>query len=227
LPPPAKPKGPAIVGTQPPAPRRPTATVSQPRGLGLPRDPSEARTQLEPKASGVHAKPRAATPPPDNTSAKLLVIASVMSMVVVVLSLAVLSKTTGVVNIQTTEPVQIQTVAPAAKVAKETPKGTSKQTKPAADLMLTLDVEPKDASLVVQPTEDGFQVKVAASGYQPETRTIEKGVTGKIAVKLEPAPKKPAVEKKKKVRRAKKKRKTAVKRGPKSDAEVFLTGSDL
>ena len=218
-----------IVGTQPAraVARRPTASVSEPRGLGLPRDPSEARTQLDPKQSAVTAKPRQVTHAPDNTSAKLLVIASMMSLVVVVLSLAVLSKTTGGVSIQTNEPVHIQTIAAPERAAAPASK---KAEQPAADLMLTLDVEPKDASLVVQPTEQGFQVKVAASGYQPTTRTVEKGVSGKIAVKLEPAPKKQAVEKKKKKKKVKKraaKKSVARKRGPKPDAEVFLTGSDL
>ena len=215
-----------IVGTQRPAPRRPTGSVVEPPRLGLPRDPSEARTQLDPRAGSiVSAKARAPTtpPPPDATSAKLLVIASMMSLVVVVLSIAVLTKTTGDVNIQTDAPVQIQTIAPKNPAPAAPAAPASKD--PKADLMLTLDVEPKDASLVVQPTSQGFQVKVAANGYQPETRTIEKGVTGKIAVKLEPAPKKAVVKKKKPA--PKKRKKVVAKKGPKSDAEVFLTGSDL
>jgi hypothetical protein len=201
--------------------------VSEPRGLGLPRDSSEARTQLDPKQSGVTLKPRAPTQAADNTSAKLLVIASMMSLVVVVLSLAVLSKTTGQVSIQTDAPVKIQTTvkAPSDPATAKTAKTANQPA--AADLMLTLDVEPKDASLVVQPTGDGFSVKVAASGYQPETRTIEKGVTGKIAVKLEPAPAaKKAPGKKKKAFKKPSKKKPAKKRAT-PDAEVFLTGSDL
>ena len=86
--------------------------------------------------------------------------------------------------------------------------------------MLSLDVEPKNASIVVNPTQEGFEVKVAANGYQPETRTVEKGVKGEIAVKLSPAPKR-AIKKK---ATPKKKRRTAKTRG---DGEVFLTGSDL
>lgn len=205
--------------------RRPNGSIVESGGSGLPRDSNETRTQFDPKQSGIGAKPVAPVAQ-DDASAKLLVIASMMSLVVVVLSLAVLSRTTGVVNIQTDEPVRIQTVLP-----KETPaaasatKGGTEAKAVAADLMLTLDVEPKDASLVVRPTEQGFQVKVAASGYQPETRTIEKGVEGKIAVKLEPAPKK-AIRKKTAAKKRSKK-KGAVKTRPKPDAEVFLTGSDL
>ena len=215
-----------IVGTQQrSAQRRPTGSVVEPPRLNVPRDPSEARTQLDPRAGSIVAsvRPRApTTPPPDATSAKLLVIASMMSLVVVVLSIAVLTKTTGDVNIQTDAPVQIQTIAPKTAAAPVAPAPKD----PKADLMLTLDVEPKDASLVVQPTSEGrFQVKVAASGYQPATRTIEKGVTGKIAVKLEPAPKKAVVKKKK--ASPKKRKKVVAKKGPKTDAEVFLTGSDL
>jgi hypothetical protein len=183
------------------------------------RDPSEARTQVDPKQSGITSRP-----PPmqvqDNTSAKLLVIASMMSLVVVVLSLAVLSKTTGgstPVTIETTAPVRIETIS--TNVA--TPAGPQEK----ADLMLSLDVEPKNASLVVNPTQEGFEVKVAASGYQPETRKIEKGVKGEIAVKLEPAPKK-AVKKKAAKKKAPKK-KIVAKKTPRPDAEVFLTGSDL
>jgi hypothetical protein len=220
-------QGPMIVGSQrssppppPPrtAPRRPKSTVNAAVGRPPPRDPSEDRTQLE-KQSLV-LTPRAPTvQPADNTSAKLLVIASVMSLVVVVLSIAVLSKTTGSQTVQAEAPVKIET-------APRPPASPAPSKQAAADLMLSLDVEPKDASLVVQPTQEGFSVKVAASGYQTETRTIEKGVTGKIAVKLAPAPKQKASAKKKKVVTKKTAKKKPAKKGT-PDGEVFLTGSDL
>jgi hypothetical protein len=222
-----QPLPPTVTGfsSRPSTPRRPVPSVSvkQPPLQLTPRDPSEARTQIDPKQSGVTSKPRPTTQVPDNTSAKLLVIASMMSLVVVVLSLAVLSKTTGgssPVMIETTAPVRIETIS--TNVASQTPQ---EQPPEKADLMLSLDVEPKNASLVVNQTREGFEVKVAANGYQPETRKIEKGVKGQIAVKLEPAPKR-ALKKKAAKKKAAKKRLVA-KKASRPDAEVFLTGSDL
>ncbi len=158
-----------------------------------------------------------------------------MSLVVIVLSLAVLCRTTGVAlppGVRAKLDALLPLPAPPGRAVAASPAipavPPQKAVTPAApgapkaDLMLTIDVEPHDANLVVHPTDEGFQVKVAASGYQPATRTVGKGVAERIALKLERAPKKAA---KKKKRHGPKRR--SAKANSSSDPEVFLTGSDL
>lgn len=182
-------------------------------------DFSESRTEVEtlvPAKVGGAPPARSGDGTKERSNAKLLLVASVVSLVVIVLSLYVLGGTLGGFGEEVKQEASV--APPPATIVKEVIKETEA---PKADVMLNLDVEPKDADVSVQPTRDGFRVRVSKPGYKPQERTIERGVVERIAIELEKAPKKKRPKRTRRPRRAKKKGKG------RSPGDVFLTGGDL
>lgn len=204
-------------GRPSPEEKRPLRVVT-PQPLLPDPDFNESKTEVEPLAE-TRMEQSATEPdrtgPAEGTNAKLLLIASVISLVVIALSLYALGHTIGPAapSAPVVAPAEPRTVVKEIVREKEAPK---------ADVMLNLDVQPKDANVSVRTTATGYRVRVSKPGYKPVVRTVARGVVEQISITLEKAPKKRRPKRVHRPRRSKKKR-----RGKRGAGDVFLTGGDL